>query len=106
MLEYLKNQHSQPSDIEQFVLHVIRVMLEEGWAITVTDFYILMEAIDIDLQVRGKIKGLIKILRNSLGIDEEAYFRWLKDRGAVFPVVKKPMMELLAPKIGSFIRLI
>ena len=48
MLLHLQNQHQQPSDVEQFILNVTRVMLEEGWAITETDFYIIMDSIDFE----------------------------------------------------------
>jgi len=48
MLDYLQGNHRQPTEVEQFILSVIKIMLEEGWAITENDFYIMMESIDID----------------------------------------------------------
>jgi hypothetical protein len=48
MLEYLKNQHKEPTEVETFLLSLIKVLLEEGWAITKEEFYIIMQAIDFD----------------------------------------------------------
>lgn len=76
-------------------------MLEEGWAITRNDFYIIMESIDIDLQINGQVKGLIKILRKSLQIKKEEYITWLKERGAVFPPARRSLTatEAASPRL-------
>lgn len=103
MLDYLQGNHRQPTEVEQFILSVIKIMLEEGWAITENDFYIMMESIDIDEQVNGESRGLLKILRNSLGIKKDEYKDWLRSKGATISTRKQNVVEAISPKVTDWV---
>jgi hypothetical protein len=48
MLEYLKNTEREPFELELDIMYVVKSLLQEGWALGTTEFYAIMETIDVN----------------------------------------------------------
>ena len=65
---------------EDMLLNIVKVLLDEGWAIHEQEFFILLDAIEFEPNFPTD-SGLVQILKDALKVNEPVYEEYLKSRG-------------------------